>query len=116
MSLEEKLIAFFKANLNGVGVFVGVIPESEPVPAIAIYNVAYNSGRVLSGDKTGRSANFRITLVDTVERLQSTIDAIELLDNTVNSDFQKLFIDLSLKEPKAPTEPHQRAFFDLKVY
>jgi hypothetical protein len=116
MSTEETLIAFFKANLTGVQVYTGVTPEASTVPAIALYNVAYNNGRTLDGSKTKKWSAWRLTVVDTVSHLQNTLDALELLDNTVNDDFQRLFVNLTLKEAKAQTEPHQRAFFDILVY
>jgi len=116
VSTEEKLIALLKSALTGVEIYVGTIPESSAVPAIALYNVAYNNGRTLSGTKTKRWSAWRLTVVDTVSHLQTTLDAIELIDNTVNSNFQRLFINLTMKEPKALTEPHQRAFLDLVVY
>ena len=116
LSTEQKLVSFFKSALTGVEVYTGLIPESSAIPAVALYNVAYNNDRLLSGVKTKKWSAWRIIVVDTVSHLQTTLDAIELLDNTVNEDFQRLFINLTLKEPKAPTEPHQRAFFDLIVY
>lgn len=116
MTTIEQLVAVFKAGLPGVKVYSGVIPENVTVPAIAIYNVAHSSSRVLAGTKTKRVSNWRITVVDTVQHLQSVIDDVELLDNTSNQYFQKLFVQLTLVEPKAPTEPHQRAFIDVTVY
>lgn len=116
MTTIQQLIATFKAALPGVGVYQGTIPESAPVPAMAVYNVAFTSGRVLSGQKSTRSSQWRITVVDSVAHLQQTIDAVELLDNTKNQYFQRLWVQLSLIEPKEPTEPHQRAFIDVTVY
>lgn len=116
MTIEQKLVALLKATLPNVGVYVGTIPENSPVPALAVYNVAFNNGRDIEGRKTRKWSVWRLTVVDTVEHLQTVLDAIELIDNTVNSDFQKLFVNLTLKEPKAQTEPHQRAFFDMQVY
>lgn len=118
MTTIQQLVATFKAGVPRFGgrVYQGTIPESAVVPACAIYNVAFSSGRVLSGKKTGNASQWRVTVVDTVADLQSTIDAVELLDNTQNQYFQRLWVQLSLIEPKAPTEPHQRAFIDVTVY
>jgi hypothetical protein len=116
MDIQKELIEYLKANLTGVGIFADEIPETEPVPAIALYNVAFTNSRVLSGDKTKNWSAWRITVVDTVQHLQTAIDQILLLDNTGNANFQKLFFELTLKELKASTEPHQRAFIDVRVY
>ena len=116
MTTIEQLIEVFKTGLTGVNVYSGTIPATAVLPAIAIYNVSFTSNRVLSGNKTKRVSNWRITLVDTVQHLQTVIDAVELLDNTSNQYFQKMFVLLTLIEPKAPTEPHQRAFIDVTIY
>jgi hypothetical protein len=114
--INKALIAHLKTSLPGVGVFAGTIPEKNPVPAVALYNVAFANDRDLSGGKTKRWSTWRLTVVDTVGHLQTTLDQILLLDNTGNQIFQKLFFELTLIEPKAPTEPHQRAFIDIRVY
>lgn len=116
MTTIEQMVGTFKASLPGVAVYSGTIPESAAIPAIAIYNVAHTSARVLAGNKTKRLSNWRVTVVDTPQHLQTTVDAVELLDNTITQYFQKMFVQLTLVEPKEPTEPHQRAFFDVTVY
>lgn len=116
MSILSELILTLKASTSGVGVYSSVIPEAAPVPAIALQNIAFISGRVLNGDKTGRWSQWRITAVATVQGLQDLIDQLELLDNTSNQYFRKMFVDLTLVEPKGSTEPHQRAFIDVRVY
>lgn len=116
MSILTSLIAVLKANTTDVGVYEGVVPEGKPVPAIAIQNIAFNSGRVLEGKKTGRWSQWRITAVAPVASLQSVIDQLELLDNTSNQYFQKMFVDLQLIEPKETINPYQRAFIDVRVY
>lgn len=116
MSILTDLIAVFKANTTGIGVYEGVVPEKATVPAVAIQNIAFNSSRVLEGKKTSRWSQWRITVVAPVAGLQSAIDQLELLDNTVNQYFQKMFVDLQLIEPKETTNPYQRAFVDVRVY
>lgn len=116
MSIIEQLVLVWKASLTGVEVYTSVVPESAPVPAIAIQNIAFTSDRVLEGSKTKRWSQWRITVVAPVSALQSVIDQLELLDNTSNEYFQRMFVDLTLIEPKATTEPYQRAFVDMRVY
>jgi len=116
MSILTNLIAVMKANLTGIKVYESVVPENATVPAIAIQNIAFNSIRVLEGKKTGRWSQWRITVVASVAGLQSAIDQLELLDNTGNQYFQKMFVDLQLIEPKETTNPYQRAFVDVRVY
>lgn len=116
MTTIQQLIEILKAGLPGIDVYSGVVPESSNLPAIAVYNVAFTSSRVLKGTKTKRVSNWRVTAIGNPTHLQSVIDAVELLDNTTNQYFQKLFVQLTLIEPKAPTEPNQRAFIDVTVY
>ena len=109
------VIRMFKDALTGFSVRSGELPESASRPAILINNLAYSSDRVLSGDKAKRQSTWRITLSDTVVNLQNSIDDIELLDNTSNQYFQRVWVQLTLIEPKALTEPYQRAFFDVTI-
>lgn len=114
--ISKELISYLKAELTGVAVYSGTIPESSTVPAVALYNVAFANSRVLSGEKTKNWSTWRLTVVASVSDLQNTLDQILLLDNTGNDIFRKLFFELSLIEPKEPIEPHQRAFVDIRVY
>jgi len=116
MNTTTALISLFKTSLTDIGVWGGTIPENADVPAIAVYNVAFANDRVLSGKKTKRVSTWRITLVDTTQNLQNSIDQIESIDNIVTDDFNRIWVELSLIEPKALTEPHQRAFFDITIY
>ena len=114
--ITKDLVVTFKQVLPSFTVYTGVIPEGATRPAIAIYNVAFENDRVLSGKKTKNRSTWRITLSDSVVNLQTSIDQILLNDELVNEYFQRLFIDLTLIESKALTEPYQRAFFDVSVY
>ena len=116
MNISVALIENLKANTSIVEVHSGTIPESAPIPAIAVFNVAFSNDRTLEGKKTKNVSNWRITVVDTVYNLQNTIDQILLLDNTSDDNFKVLFFELSLIEPKALDEPHQRAFIDVRAY
>lgn len=116
MSIIVDIVAVLKANLVGVEVYSSVVPEDAAVPALAVQNIAFTSDRVIEGTKTKRWSQWRITVVAPVSALQSVIDQLELLDNTFNEYFQRMFVDLTLIEPKATTEPYQRAFVDMRVY
>ena len=116
MNVLTSLIAVLKTNLTGITVYSSVVPEDATVPAVAVQNIAFNSGRVLEGNKTGRWSQWRITIVTPVSGLQGAIDQLELLDNTSNQYFQKMLVDLQLIEPKETINPYQRAFVDVRVY
>lgn len=116
MNITVELTKLFKTSLTGIEVWTSTIPESSKIPAIAISNVAFANDRDLSGSKTKNISNWRITLVDTVQNLQDSINQILLVDNTVSEHFQRLYVELSLIEPKQLTEPYQRAIFDIRVY
>lgn len=116
MSTLTDLVATFKSNLTGISVYSGEMPESAEKPAVVISNIDHNNDRDLEGVKTKRWSVWRITLVDTVQNLQNSIDQILLNDNVTNDYFQRLFVELTQEEDKALTEPYQRAFFDIRVY
>lgn len=101
---------------TGLNIFSTDIPEEAARPSVTFVNIAYASDRVLEGDKTKRFSNWRITVSDTVQNLQDSIDKLELLDNTKNEHYQRIYVDHTFTEPKSQTEPYQRAFLDLTVY
>lgn len=115
MTQITELVSTFKTALPGYSVYTGEIPENATRPAILISNISFASDRVLSGGKTKRQSVWRVTLSDTVVNLQNSIDEIELIDNTKNQYFQRVYVQLTLIEDKALTEPYQRAFFDITV-
>jgi hypothetical protein len=115
MNITTSLIAMLKTALPGFSVYSGEIPETAERPAVLINNISFGSQRVLSGGKTKNQSVWRITLSDTLQNLQNSLDEIELIDNTTNEYFQRVFVQLTLIEPKALTEPYQRAFFDVTV-
>lgn len=116
MSIQTNLITTLKTGTTGVGVFSGEIPESEPLPAVALYNVGPDFQRTLAGEKTKNMDVWRLTVVDELKNLQNTIDQILLLDNTKNEFFQRLYFNLINREPKALSEPHARAIIEIQAY
>jgi hypothetical protein len=115
MSVKTDLIAYLKASLT-VEVYSSVVPEHADVPAVALSNVAFESDRVLSGDKTKRLSRWRVTAVAKPNDLQSLVDELESIDNTSNDVFRKVFVQLQIIEDKDPIDVHQRAFIDITVY
>lgn len=99
-----------------VKVFPDFIPESEAVPAIAIFNVANPYERVLSGEKTGKKSSWRITVVAKhISELESLVKDIDKLDNKSKPGFKKIFTSLVMYETKQPGASYRRAFVDLRI-
>ncbi len=115
MSTKSDLISYLKASLT-VEVYSSVVPEQAVTPAVALSNVAFESDRVLSGDKTKRLSRWRVVVVAKPNDLQSVIDELESIDNTSNDVFRKVFAQLQIIEDKDPIDVHQRAFVDITVY
>lgn len=113
---DIKNITSLLKTITGLSVYSTEIPEDATRPAVTFANIAYQNDRVLNGDKTKRVSNWRITLSDSVVNLQDSIDKLESLDNTNNEHYQRIYVTLTFIEPKAQTEPYQRAFLDLTVY
>lgn len=113
---DIKNITTLLKTITGLRVYSTDIPEEAPRPAVTFANIAYQNDRVLGGERTKRVSNWRITVSDSVVNLQDTIDKLESLDNTNNEHYQRIFVTLTFIEPKAQTEPYQRAFLDLTVY
>ena len=116
MSDLQMVVDLLKTKITAE-VYTGEIPETQSAPAVLVSNVANPYSRTLSGKKVQKSSTWRITIV---ARLQSevevVIDELENLDNTINSDFQRIFSNLVLTELGLIEQPFRRAFYDLTVY
>ena len=93
MLVENQLIEIIEAH-TGFQVYIDVIPNKKPLPALMITSLNYDpvlNGRVLSGKKTGNSSDHRIGIVcSTMGELNDLVNQMKLLDNTSNQYFQKL--------------------------
>lgn len=116
MNSIKPLIALLKSELT-VPVFTDVIPETQALPAVAVSNVSNASNRVLEGSKVSNVYVYRVTAAaNDTAALESILEELENLDNTSNNDFQRIFAQLVLREPRQPQEPVSRAFYDLTIY
>lgn len=116
MNSIKPLITLLKSTLT-VPVFMDVIPETQTLPAVAVTNISNASNRVLEGSKVSNTYVYRVTAAAlTPASLESLLEELENLDNTSNNDFQRIFAQLVLREPRQPQEPVSRAFYDLTLY
>lgn len=113
---DLRYITALLKTIDGLYVTSTNIPENATRPAVTFANIAYQNDRVLSGDKTSRVSTWRVTISDSVENLQNTIDQLLSLDNTVNDNYQRIFSVLTYVEPKDQMQPYQRAFIELTLY
>lgn len=101
----------------GVTVYSDMVPEGATYPCASLDEVANSSSRVLSGLKYGKSSTWRVTVYATNKAVIKTmLDSLELLDNTHNSDFQRIFAQYVLTEKRQPGQAYDRAFYDITVY
>lgn len=99
-----------------VPVYSGEIPESQRNTAVMFQNVANPFGRVVDGAKTKFQTTYRITVVAVNDsELESVLEDLEDLDNTVSDDFQRIFTNLVLREQGLIKEPYRRAFVDMNL-
>lgn len=116
MIKRSQVTSLLKNGLT-VEVYNDVIPESASLPAVAVTNISNVSDRVIEGRKVRRVHVYRVTAsAYTTDDLEAILAELELLDNSSNNDFQRIFSQLVLREPKAPEEPVRRAFYDLTLY
>jgi len=98
-------------------VYPDLVPEAASKPALAFVNAAFSQSRVLNGEATTKFSVWRLTLVaQSKTELQSMIDKLELIDNTRNANFSRIFTELIMKQSKEPDAPFRTAFVDLTVY
>ena len=102
---------------SGTAVYSDVIPEGTTKPAVTITEISNSSSRVLSGKKYGLSSVWRVTLqVSDIVDMAPRLALLESLDNTKNSNFQKIFTQYVLTESRQPGQILTRAFYDLTLY
>ncbi len=116
MSDLTKVISLLKNELT-VDVYSGEIPEQQEDPAVLVQNIANPFERVLSGKKVKKYSVWRITVVAKLQSdVESTLEQLEDMDATSNSDFQRIFTNLVSTELGSVEQPFRRAFYNLTVY
>lgn len=104
-------------NDFGVGVYPDVVPESATLPAISYVHIAQSAGRLKDGNKSGYSDTWRLSLLaENIKDLQTLIGVVMALDNTNNSDYQRIFVVFNTTEAKMPEETFRRAIVDIQTY
>ena len=100
----------------GVTVYTDPVPESAVYPCALVTMVAATSSRVLSGLKYGNQSTWRVTIyAPNKAGLEPLLASLELLDNTHNSDFQRIYAQWVLTEQRQPLQVYDRAFYDLTL-
>lgn len=102
--------------LIGVTVWEGVVDEAAALPAVSWHNIGYGNGRTLDGDKINDTMSFRVVVVaDSSSDLNEAINAIGLLDNTSNTDFQRIEVVGNRLEAKVTGVKTRRYMMDLNL-
>ena len=116
--MKPALIALLKTTLgSGITVYTGTVPEGVDKPCVSVSMVSNSDVRVIKGSKHGNNQVYRVTVFAPLEsQIQSILDTLETLDNTVNDDFQRIFGQWILTESKQPGQVLARAFYDLTLY
>ena len=116
--MNTALIALLKTTLgSGITVYTGAIPEGVDKPCVQVGMVNNADNRVISGQKYGNAQVYRVTVFAPIQsQIDTILDTLETLDNTVNADFQRIFGQWILTEAKQPGQVLARAFYDLTVY
>ena len=119
MSFLTEVIFLLKGFFDPVNVTVyrNEIPEGILKPSVSVTEIANSSRRVLSGDKFGVFTTWRVNIyVSDDNDMPALLAILEALDNTSNSDFQRIFTDYVLTETRQPNQKLTRAFYDLNLY
>ena len=116
--MKTALIALLKTTLGSdITVYTGTVPEGVTKPCVGVSMVANSDDRVLDGSKHGNAQTYRVTVFAPLEsQIDTILDTLETLDNTVNADFQRIFGQWILTESKQPGQVLARAFYDLTLY
>ena len=116
--MKTALIALLKTTLgSGITVYTGTVPEGVDKPCVSMSMVSNSDVRVIKGSKHGNTQVYRVTVFAPLEsQIDTILDTLETLDNTVNDDFQRIFGQWILTESKQPGQVLARAFYDLTLY
>lgn len=116
--MKTALITLLKTTLgSGITVYTGAIPEGVDKPCVQVSMVSNADNRVITGQKHGNTQVYRVTVFAPLEsQIDTILDTLETLDNTVNADFQRIFGQWILTESKQPGQVLARAFYDLTLY
>lgn len=116
--MNTALISLLKTALgSGITVYSGTVPEGVTKPCVSVSMVSNSDVRVIKGSKHGNTQVYRVTVFAPLEsQIDTILDTLETLDNTVNDDFQRIFGQWILTESKQPGQVLARAFYDLTLY
>ena len=116
--MKTALMALLKTTLgSGITVYTGTVPEGVDKPCVSVSMVSNSDVRVIKGSKHGNTQVYRVTVFAPLEsQIDTILDTLETLDNTVNDDFQRIFGQWILTESKQPGQVLARAFYDLTLY
>jgi len=116
--MKTALIALLKTTLgSGITVYTGTVPEGVDKPCVSVSMVSNSDVRVIKGSKHGNTQVYRVTVFAPLEsQIDTILDTLETLDNTVNDNFQRIFGQWILTESKQPGQVLARAFYDLTLY
>tara|TARA_R110000851_G_scaffold3480_2_gene14247 strand:+ start:120 stop:473 length:354 start_codon:yes stop_codon:yes gene_type:complete len=110
------VISLLKANFTE-SVYDNNIPESISKPCLAVTELSNSSKRVIEGVKYGLISEWRVTVyVVNEDDFDLILEKLDELDNTSNNDFQRIFSQYVLTEPKQQGQILTRAFVDLTLY
>lgn len=103
MSRREDFFNFLQSNLVGINVFADYVPAGADTPALSVVTIIgeSNDNRVLNGDSTGKRSVYRLSLTGNTEvELEQVENAVQLLDNTSNDIYTRVFLDEIVPIPR----------------
>ena len=105
-------------DVVSVNVYDGVVPETVTGTAVAISNTGFDNGqRTLEGRRSGASSLWRATISGPSKADNNVVEKqILTLDNTVNDDFQRIYVGIENIEAREPNQPIFRVFLSIEVY
>lgn len=114
---DDIFFGFISAALT-VKCWSDFVPEKEPLPAVSFIHISSPITRILDGSKTGKYHTWRVSLfANTDAELKGLVNQLESLDNTSNSDYQKVFV---LFTKRLPNDSEDQKFFsaivDIQTY
>ena len=114
---EAQVRSLILTAVTGISVYPDFVPEDADLPAISFSHIINSSSRLLQGNSTGEWNTWRILVVgNTRTEVKDMLLQLEMLDNTLNSDFQRVFVVARQLSPALPDDATRGGFIDIKAY
>ena len=103
--------------LDNEKVYIDVLPEGKPTPALTYSHITGSASRLVSGVRVNAWDTWRVRIIGTSRaKNDEIIEKLLLLDNTNDNIFKNIFVEIIQAVPSDPDDKYVSSFIDFKTY